>query len=297
MLLYLCMRILHPKKDNIRLDRCLQEAFPALTFNKLSKYLKENKIKVNSKKVPLNTIVNRSDEIKLFILDEFLENTPQVLDKKDIVFEDSHILVAFKKAGLESINDDVNIDTLNKRIQTYLQDTSGCICHRLDTGTSGLLIYAKTKDVEDALLDAIKNHKIKKFYTCVTFGWPKDNEGVIQNFLLKCDDGYVKVFKTQVENSKEAITKYKVISKKDELAYLDVELLTGRTHQIRVHMKSMGCPILGDSKYGNNDANKKYNKKRQCLCAYKIALPAFNNILQPLSNMVFEIEKPTFDLF
>ncbi len=297
MLLYVCMRALIANKDNQRLDEFILNAYPALSFNKLSKYLRENKIKVNSKKVPLNTRLSKGDEVKLFILDEFLESSPISLDKKDIIFEDSHILVAYKKAGLLSIDEMGEKDSLNARIQNYLKSENGMICHRLDTGTSGLLIYAKDEKTNEVILDAIKNHKIKKFYTCVTFGWPKDEEGEINLFLKKEDDGFVKAYKTKVDGAKEAITKYKIIAKKDELAYLDVELLTGRTHQIRVHMKSLNCPILGDSKYGNDAANKKFKKKRQCLCAYKIVLPTFSGELSSLSNKVFEIEKPTFDLF
>ncbi len=291
------MREIVVKSNNVRLDEYLLNAFPALNFNKLSKYLRENKIKVNSKKVPLNTRLKFGDEIKLFILDEFLENGPVTLDKKDIVYEDEYILVAFKKAGLVSIDEDEDKDSLDKRIKNYLNSLDGSICHRLDTGTSGLLIYAKDSVTEEKILDLIKNHKLKKYYTCVTFGWPSENEATIQNYLKKEDDGFVKVYKTKVDGAKEAITKYKVISKKDELAYLDVELLTGRTHQIRVHMKSIGCPILGDSKYGNDAANKKFKKKRQCLCAYKIVLPTLEGNYSHLSNKVFEIEKPTFDLF
>ncbi len=297
MLLYLYMRVLTVNKDNIKLETYLLEAFKVLNFNKLSKYLKENKIKVNGKKVPLNTQLRKGDEIKLFILDEFLEDKPLSIEKKDIIYEDDNILVAFKKAGLVTIDEDVTIDSLDRRIKTYLNTQEGSVCHRLDTGTSGLVIFAKNSATEEILLNEIKSHTLKKFYTCVTFGWPKENEGTIQNYLLKSDDGFVKVFKTKVENSKEAITKYRVLQKKNELALLDVEILTGRTHQIRVHMKSLGCPILGDSKYGNEDANRKYKKKRQCLCAYKIVLPTLTGALSNISNKTFEIDKPKFDLF
>ncbi|MCR4875106.1 MAG: RluA family pseudouridine synthase [Clostridia bacterium] len=291
------MRVLTVNKDNIKLETYLLEAFKVLNFNKLSKYLKENKIKVNGKKVPLNTQLKKGDEIKLFILDEFLEDKPLSIEKKDIVYEDDNILVAFKKAGLVTIDEDVTIDSLDRRIKTYLNTQEGSVCHRLDTGTSGLVIFAKNSATEGILLNEIKSHTLRKFYTCVTFGWPKENEGTIQNYLLKSDDGFVKVFKTKVENSKEAITKYRVLQKKNELALLDVEILTGRTHQIRAHMKSLGCPILGDSKYGNEDANRKYKKKRQCLCAYKIVLPTLTGALSNISNKTFEIDKPKFDLF
>ena len=296
MLLYLCMREIVVGKNDIRLDKFLLEQFPALTFTKLAKALKTNKIKVNNKKVPLNTRLYKGDILKLFILDDELTNAPKLLDPSHIIFEDKNILVAFKEPGLISIDDDPEVDSLNKRIKTYLQTDEGSICHRLDTGTSGLLIFAKNEPTEEAILSAIKNHKLQKFYRCVTFGWPKENSGTITNYLKKEDDGFVKVYNTKVDGSKEAITKYTVLKKMNELAYLDVELLTGRTHQIRVHLKSLGCPILGDSKYGNESGNRKYKKKRQCLCAYKIIMPTFDGELSYLSKKVFKIPAPTFNL-
>ena len=291
------MRELIVSKNDIRLDKFIQEQFPALTFTKLSKALKTNKIKVNRKKVPLNTKLQKGDVVALFILDENLEDLPKYILPEEIVYEDSHIIVAYKKAGLISIDDDPTQDTLDKRIKAYLGSDEGSICHRLDRGTQGLLIYAKNQEVEQIMLDSIKNHKIKKYYRCVTFGWPEKDCDTITNYLLKEDDGFVKVYKNKVDGAKEAITKYYVLQKKDDLAYLDVELLTGRTHQIRVHMKYLGCPILGDSKYGNETANRRYRKKRQCLCAYKIILPKFDGILSNISEKTFEIPAPTFDLF
>ena len=297
MLLYLCMRINIVKKGNVRLDKYLQNEYPSLSFNMLQRFFKENKIKVNSKKIPLNSIVNAGDEIKLFILDKYLGLEDATLDLDSIVFEDDNILVVKKPAGLITIDEDTSLDSLDNRIKAYLNCNDGSVCHRLDRGTEGLVIYAKNPEVEEILLEAIKTHKLHKFYRCVTFGWPKPNVGEIKNFLLKESDGFVKVFNTQVPDSKEAITKYKVIATKDELALVDVEILTGRTHQIRVHMKSLSCPILGDSKYGNEQANRKYKKNRQCLCAYKIVLPFFDGKLNYLSNKEFSIPAPTFDLF
>lgn len=291
------MRTLIVKTGNIRLDKFLLNEYPSLTFNMLQRFFKENKIKVNSKKIPLNSILNDGDEIKIFILDKYLGEETAILDKASIIYEDDNILVVNKPAGLITIDENVNLDSLNNRIKSYLSTDNGSVCHRLDRGTSGLVIFAKNANIENVLLDAIKHHKLRKFYRCVTFGWPKPNCGEIHNYLLKDDSGYVKAFNTQIENSKEAITKYKTIATKDELALIDLEILTGRTHQIRVHMKSLSCPILGDSKYGNESANRKYKKNRQCLCAYKIILPIFSGNFEYLSNMEFSIPAPTFNLF
>ncbi len=291
------MRTIIVDKHGIRLDKYLQSKFPTLSFNLLQRFLKENKIKVNSKKVPLNTVLNAGDELKLFILDEFLDVVEPSLDLKAIVYEDENILVVNKPSGLITIDEDPLLDTLDKRIKKYLNSFDGSCCHRLDRGTQGLVIYGKTSKACDTICEAIKQHKLHKHYVCVTVGWPQPNAGEIRNYLLKDDKGFVKAYSKQVEGSKEAVTKYKTIATKDELAYVDVEIFTGRTHQIRVTFKSISCPILGDSKYGIESVNRKFKKNRQCLCAYKIQMPTFEGDLKYLSNKIFEIEKPKFNLF
>ena len=233
------MRTIFVKKGNIRLDKFLQNEYPSLTFNMLQRFFKENKIKVNSKKIPLNSIINTGDTINLYILDKFLGDMDTSLDVTRIIFEDDNILIYNKPAGLITIDEDESLDSLNNRIKAYLNSQEGNVCHRLDRGTEGLIIFAKKSNVEEQLLEAIKHHELRKFYRCVTFGWPKPNVGEIKNFLLKDDSGFVKSFNTQVDGSKEAITKYKVVATKDELALVDVEILTGRTHQIRVDRKSV----------------------------------------------------------
>ena len=247
--------------------------------------------------MPLNTKVSLGDKINLYLLDEYLSSSPITLDKKDIVYDDDLILVANKKAGLLSISENENDDTLDKRIKEYLHSQEGSICHRLDMGTMGLIIYAKTSLVEEEILKAIKDRQLQKHYVCITVGWPNPASGKIDTYLKKSEDGFVKVVKENVEDAKQAITLYTTLSKKDNLAYVDVEILTGRTHQIRVHLKHISCPILGDSKYGIDSVNKKYKMKRQCLCSYKIQMPIFTGVCAPLSNKVFEIPKPTFGIF
>ena len=297
MLLYLCMQSIIVKKGGIRLDKFLQSEYETLSFNLLQRFLKENKIKVNSKKIPLNTILNTGDKITLFILDKYLTKQDTSLDKSSIVYEDDLIAIVNKPQGLITIDDDPSLDTLDSRIKAYLNSTDGTVCHRLDTGTSGLVIYAKNTLAKDIIEDAIKHRNIHKHYVCATFGWPKPESGKIEDYLLKDDKGFVKAFDKQVDGSKEAITIYKTIKTNNELALVDVEILTGRTHQIRVHMKKLGCPILGDSKYGIEIANRKYKKNRQCLCAYKIVFSEMPNELAYLSNKEFSIPKPNFNLF
>ena len=148
------------------------------------------------------------------------------------------------------------------------------LCHRLDTGTSGLVLLAKTPEAEEFLLEAIRKRSIRKRYLCVTFGRPQPAEATLHDYLLKdAESGTVHVIKSARPGAKEIITQYETLSVSGRLALLRVELVTGRTHQIRAHLASIGCPILGDSKYGNNAANRELKLKYQALCAWEIAFP------------------------
>ena len=150
------------------------------------------------------------------------------------------------------------------------------LCHRLDTGTSGLVIIAKTPEAEELFLAAIKNRDVQKTYLCVTFGRPTPPDATLGGYLLKdADRGIVKIVEDKQPGAKEVETQYETIAVSGRLALLKVKLITGRTHQIRAHMASIGCPILGDSKYGNNAANRELKLKYQALCAWELTMPRF----------------------
>ena len=170
------------------------------------------------------------------------------------------------------------------------------LCHRLDTGTSGLVIIAKTPEAEELFLAAIKNRDVQKTYLCVTFGRPVPPDATLGGYLLKdADRGIVKIVEDKQPGAKEVETQYETIAVSGRLALLKVKLITGRTHQIRAHMASIGCPILGDSKYGNNSANRELKLKYQALCAYELTMPRFT---QPdfafLSGKTFRAPKPWY---
>ena len=170
------------------------------------------------------------------------------------------------------------------------------LCHRLDTGTSGLVILAKTPEAEQLFLEVIKNREVKKTYLCVTFGRPVPPDGTLGGYLLKdADRGIVKIVEDKQPGAKEVETQYETIAVSGRLALLKVKLITGRTHQIRAHMASIGCPILGDSKYGNNAANRELKLKYQALCAWELTMPRFT---QPdfefLSGKTFHAPKPWY---
>ena len=251
-----------------RLDNYLMEQFPALNPGRLNKALRENKIKLNGKKQPLSTRVMAGDEIKLFILDEVLDADKRVegpawknaRGPAQVVYDCPQILIVNKPAGLAV--DGPEDDTLLNRALLYLNQQgeykenslyTPALCHRLDTGTSGLVIIAKTPEAEELFLAAIKNRDVQKTYLCVTFGRPTPPDATLGGYLLKdADRGIVKIVEDKQPGAKEVETQYETIAVSGRLALLKVKLITGRTHQIRAHMASIGCPILGDSKYGNN---------------------------------------------
>ena len=269
-----------------RLDNYLMQQFPALNPGRLNKALRENKIKLNGKKQSLSTRVMAGDEIKLFILDDVLDADKRVdgpawknaRGPAQVVYDCPQILIVNKPAGLAV--DGPDDDTLLNRALLYLNQQgeykendvyTPALCHRRDTGTSGLVIIAKTPEAT-----------------------PPD--ATLGGYLLKdADRGIVKIVEDKQPGAKDVETRYETIAVSGRLALLKVQLITGRTHQIRAHMASIGCPILGDSKYGNNTANRELKLKYQALCAWELTMPHFN---QPdfefLSGKTFHAPKPWY---
>lgn len=306
------MRILKVKcLAPTRLDRYLMEQFPSLGPGRLNKALRENKIKLNGKKQPLSTRVMAGDEIRLFILDADLEGSahsdgPAWMNARcpaEVVYNCNQLVIVNKPAGLPV--DGPQDDTLLNRTLRYLAEQGEysreslyrpALCHRLDTGTSGLVIVAKTPEAEQLFLEEIRQRRIQKTYLCVTFGRPAPPDGLLGGFLVKdAERGVVKITEERLPNAKAVETQYETLAVSGRLALLKVKLITGRTHQIRAHMASIGCPILGDSKYGNNAANRELKLRYQALCAWKLEFPVFS---QPefafLSGKTFVAPKPWY---
>ena len=189
----------------VRMDKYLMDQFPALSMGRLNKALRENKIKLNGKKQPLSTRVQNGDSIRLFLTDEQLENRPT--PAAVFVYEDDDIIIANKPAGIAV--DGPDSDTLVRRVQAKLaaegKPTHAVLCHRLDTGTSGLVLLAKSSAAEAFLTAAIKSRAIEKRYLCVTFGRPNPPAALLRDYLLKdAERGIVRITDTTAGGAKEA---------------------------------------------------------------------------------------------
>lgn len=300
-------------KTTPRLDAFLLAQFPTLGIGRLHKFLRENKIKVNSKKIPLDTRLSYGDQVAVYLPEAaavmptkgaplFMQARPNFA----AVYEDDAVLIADKPAGLP-VEDETGAvaDTLINRALLYLNNkgeykhnsaVKPALCHRLDTGTSGLVMIAKTQEALDILREAIKTRAVEKQYLCVTFGHPPAKTATIKAYLQKdAEQGFVRVFDRASASTKEILTQYEVLSTSGPLALLRVTLITGRTHQIRAHLAFIDCPILGDGKYGNNSANRAHKCKYQALCAHRLRFPDLSNtVCAALSNKIIEAPKPWY---
>lgn len=269
-------------KETYVFDAILQKK-SSISFSLLKTTLRKKDIKINGKRISTNCKVYPLDTITIFLPDKPKKQVP-------VIYEDENIIIANKPQGMEVTKKDKGYAESD-----CLEDVFDAVaCHRLDKNTEGLVVMAKNPNTENALHFAFKEHYIQKRYYAIVNG-KVEKSANFEDYIKKQTD-YVTVSANEVPDSKIAKTDYVLKDSKGELHLLDIQLLTGRTHQIRAQLAFHGIYVLGDEKYGQKSTNKKYHTKRQLLCAYLIC---FNNIpkyLDYLNGKTFEI-KPTFENF
>lgn len=286
------MRIIQIKKNDAgqRLDKFLTKAVCGLPASLMYKYIRTKKIKVNRQRTEQKYILCEGDEIQLFIRDEFFESPEKddgalarIKPKIDIVYEDDNIILCNKRPGVLVHEDDEGKDnTLIMHIKAYLynkgeydpkaeQSFAPALCNRIDRNTGGIVIAAKNAEALRTMNEKIKLDEIRKFYICAVHGkMPKDKD-TLTGYLRKDEkNNTVRISDRECAGYKNIITKYFTLCRQGNNSLIEVELVTGRTHQIRAHMAHIGHPLLGDGKYGINRDDKDSGYKYQALYSYRL---------------------------
>ncbi len=302
--------IIEKNDSGQRLDKFISKAVPGLPQSLMYKYIRLKRIKLNGKRCEISTRLNVGDVLQMYINDEFFGTASEhefltVPSEIDVVYEDENILLINKKCGMVVHEDDEKTaDTLINRISHYLYSKgeydpereasfAPALCNRLDRNTSGIVICAKNAESLRLLNRIVKEREITKNYLCITLGTPAPKEATLTAYLEKNEStNTVFVSDRKTPSNKTIVTKYNVIKSQNGLSLCEIDLITGRTHQIRAHMAHIGHPLLGDGKYGINSENRARNIKTQALCAYKLTFDFKTDagILNYLNGKSFEIK-------
>ncbi|MBR2987828.1 MAG: RluA family pseudouridine synthase [Clostridia bacterium] len=311
------MQILKINKNDAgqRLDKFLMKTLPNLPASMLYKSIRTKKIKLNRKRCEIGTVLSEGDEIQLFLKDELLEKKKtddafrKLTPRLSIVYEDENLLLVNKRAGLLVHADDgEDQNTLISHIKAYLygkreydpdreQSFAPALCNRIDRNTAGIVIAAKNAEALRLVNEVIKNRTVDKRYLAACHGIFEKKEDTLSGFLVKnSDQNLVKIYTHKPKNLpphevKEIHTRYRVLAEKDHNSLCEVELLTGRTHQIRAHLASIGHPLIGDGKYGVNKEDRAKGYKFQALASYQIAFTfPEDSLLSYLNQKIFALD-------
>lgn len=304
--------IVHKNDENQRLDKYLKKYLKEAPGSFIYKMLRKKNIVLNGKKADGTEKLSAGDEIKMFFAEETLQKFtgeaassavkfPQ--KELDILFEDEDILIINKPAGELSQKAEVKDISMNEYALGYLQKCGAVtedslkvfkpsVCNRLDRNTSGILIVAKTYQGAREFGEALQKRSVRKFYRCIVKGEVKKSEN-IDGYLLKNErTNKVEIFQKKCEGASEIHTAYKPVKGENGLTLLEVHLITGRTHQIRAHLSSIGHPILGDPKYGDRKLSEKYKLKYQLLHACRLELDGFTGDFAKYNGKVITAKVP-----
>lgn len=303
----------HKQEEGQRLVKLLGAYLKEAPNSFFYKMLRKKNITLNGKKADGTEKLKCGDEIRLFLSDETYEKFAGKVQPKEkfpmaklnIVYEDSNVIFINKPAGMlsqKSVPSDVS---LNEYLLGYLEKSGQwkqeeskafrpSVCNRLDRNTSGLVICGKSMAGLQQMTALLKDRSLHKYYLCLVKGVMTESQH-LEGYLLKDENSnQVKIFQKETEGAAHIITEYEPLYTEGETTLLKVTLVTGKSHQIRAHLSSIGHPIIGDPKYGERKVNAFFREthgiKNQMLHAWKLTFPELAEPLDNLSEKSFEAE-------
>ena len=303
----------HKQEEGQRLVKLLGAYLKEAPNSFFYKMLRKKNITLNGKKADGTEKLKCGDEIRLFLSDETYEKFAGKVQPKEkfptaklnIVYEDSNVIFINKPAGMlsqKSVPSDVS---LNEYLLGYLEKSGQwkqeeskafrpSVCNRLDRNTSGMVICGKSMAGLQQMAALLKDRSLHKYYLCLVKGVMTESQH-LEGYLLKDENSnQVKIFQRETEGAAHIITEYEPLYTEGETTLLKVTLVTGKSHQIRAHLSSIGHPIIGDPKYGDRKVNAFFREthgiKNQMLHAWKLTFPELPEPLDNLSGKSFEAE-------
>lgn len=308
------MRIeIGPNEAGQRLDKFLRKLLKDVPLSAIFKALRKKDIRVNGKKQSEKYFLEEGDIVEIKYIQSKREDKREKFIKVDpkgikIVFEDDNMLIIEKWPGVlvHSDSNESEEPTLTDYVLSYLNDKGDYVpeneltftpaaCNRLDRNTSGIIIFGKSFEGLKCINEAIREDEVRKYYYTLTKGKIKD--GLYEAYILKNPETNVsKIYDTEVPNSKKIAMEIATVETNGAYSLIDVNLITGRSHQIRAHLAHLGNPIIGDNKYGDKRLNSffenKYGLNYQYLYAYKLNFRNINGKLNYLKNKTVAVALP-----
>ncbi len=307
--------IINQKDENQRLDKYLKKLLPNASSGFLYKMIRKKNILLNKKKATGNEILSKNDKVQIYFSDEtfhkFSMNITDISNEIEIlksysmngitiVYEDDEILIANKPINMLSQKAHKDDVTANEYLLGYLLRNNSLsdgdfstfrpsVCNRLDRNTTGLLLMGKTLHGAQMLSQMLRDRTIKKYYRAIVLGCVKKKEHLSGYLLKDKENNKVSITRKASKNASRIETAYEPVESTQEYSMIEIHLITGKTHQIRAHLASVGHPIIGDMKYGNNEMNhiyyKKYSINCQLLHAYRLEFPDGRIFTAPLPKI------------